>query len=326
MINTTNSSGTINSTNYKFVCINLKRRPDRRNRMETLFNTEKITNYEFFDAIDGQDLGKDNGQNLHLLKKSRKLQKGVAGCALSHYCVWKNLVNDQHNNIYVVLEDDIEFGTNFKLNIDIILSRLTQFTSLVFLGITVPKNMYDSTRSKYLHKMSYTIHALDFGVYYGGAFGYIITKDAASKLINRIDDVGFYRAIDYIMVGSGFDVHETHPHLVYTNAVGECNHHVDSDIQYDMKRVIFEKIPNNYVFDNYVFYPGKDSYGGDIREVYADIPTLKKMADNLEHCVGFNTYGYLKNHIVPTGNFIDIGNEYYDIDGLYVKKSFVFGK
>jgi Glycosyltransferases involved in cell wall biogenesis len=73
--------------------------------------------------------------------------------------------------------------------------------------------------------------------------------------------------------------------------------------------------------DNYIFYPGSDSFGNDLfYHKEKTIDELKAIADNEPNCVAFNTYGYFKNKITKPKKFITIRNINHDrIDGLYVK-------
>lgn len=308
---------------YKIYCINLKRRTDRKENIIKLFESENITNYEFYEAIDGNTISQDD-PSLSLFKHSWRLRKGAVGCAMSHYNLWKNLLSDMDNNYYVIVEDDIKLGPDFKMNLGKILDRMTAEITLVLFGVTVSSIKYEETRKTYLHDTSYTLHPLERDLYCGGAFGYVITKYAAAKLIHHINNCGCKMAIDWLMFRCGPPIYETRPHLIFTDAVQECTHYVDSDIQHNTSAIIIDKVVNTYVFDDYIFYPNKDSPGGDIREAYADITMLKKMADNINDCIAFNTYGWLKHTLVSLDKFVDIENKYYTIDGIYVKKSFVF--
>ena len=79
-------------------------------------------------------------------------------------------------------------------------------------------------------------------------------------------------------------------------------------------------------FQDYVFFPNKDSAGNDIA-AYIDrsIEELKEIADNDSRCEGFNTIGFIKNHIINENQFITIRLELYS-EGLYVKVSKIKGK
>lgn len=313
--------------NYKIVCINLDRRQDRREYMTKLFESQDITNYEFFSAVDGTDMiATEQSQPIYLFKHYTRLKQGTVGCALSHYNIWRQLMTDWENSYYVIIEDDITLGINFRENLSKIISKITPEKSIILLGMTVPLISYQQSRSVYAHDTSYTLHRLNTDLYCGGAFGYIINKYAATKLLSYIQSEGIKMAIDWLMFRCGPPIYETHPHLVFTDAVQESLHHVDSDIQHNDTLFTFTKIVNNYVFDDYVFFPNKDSMAGDIREIYADIPFIKKMADSTSNCVAFNTYGWLKREITSFDKFINIDNKYHTVDGIYIKKSAIFGR
>jgi len=74
--------------------------------------------------------------------------------------------------------------------------------------------------------------------------------------------------------------------------------------------------------DGYNFIMNRDQYYHDIIHLpNKSIGELKKVADSLENCVGFNTAGYLKSHI--TSDLSNYPNQNANtISGLYVKKSF----
>ena len=70
--------------------------------------------YEFIKAVDGQFLTPT--QELFDLFKGNDFgsRKGVIGCALSHYNLWKQLLDDKKNDYYLIMEDDFSLCTNFK--------------------------------------------------------------------------------------------------------------------------------------------------------------------------------------------------------------------
>ena len=81
----------------------------------------------------------------------------------------------------------------------------------------------------------------------------------------------------------------------------------------------FDYIPE---FEGYTFLPNFDFYGNDI---YSDtsgrtFSELKKIADGLKECKGFNTYGYFKNKIESK---IYLKNNINFIDGFYIKNEFI---
>ena len=81
--------------------------------------------------------------------------------------------------------------------------------------------------------------------------------------------------------------------------------------------------------DGYTFILNRDQYYHDIIHLpNKSIGELKKVADSLENCVGFNTAGYLKSHITTNlANYANPPSSTADgrvttQAGLYIKKSF----
>lgn len=318
---------------YKIICINLKRRPDRRATMENKFAEGNVKNYSFFEAYDGRNIDLTNPQ-LNLFKHDYSYlmtRRGNLGCALSHYNIWINLVNDDIYNTYVILEDDINLAPDFQNKLDNFISQMTDQMYLVYLGFTVKRINFEPSRKIYQHDTSYNIYPITKQYYEGGAFGYIITKKAASILVDGIQYRGIKNAIDDVANMYCPNLYETRPSIVFTDAVGFVDHFVDSDIQtdFDSNGVHYKvnlaenQLTNNYTFDNYIFYPNLDSPGGDIKQLYCDIAVLKRIADNMDNCIAFNTGGWLKHTLIPQNEYVSAKNNYYAPEGLYVKKSHV---
>ncbi|AUV58739.1 fucosyltransferase [Bandra megavirus] len=307
--------------NYKILCINLVRRHDRRESIVRKLADHDIHNCEFIEAIDGSQI-KSNDESLNLFKHSVSglLRRGVTGCAMSHYNVWKRIALDTNNCQYLVLEDDVIFGPDFKKGLEKILLASPNH-GIVLIGMTLESNQRVLNSDIYEKDKSYTVHNLNRDLYCGGAFGYIISQPVAEQLVNYVEQNGIRMVIDYLMFRSGVPMYESHPHLVFTDAVQHSTHHVDSDIQHDYEKITYTKLSNNYLFDDYVFYPNLDSPRGDIKEVCADILMLKRIADETVDCIAFNTWGWLKHTVVNRENYIDLPNKYYENDGMYIKKT-----
>lgn len=310
-------------TEYQIVCINLEKRSDRKQNMLDLFLRNNIMNFQFYNGVDGHNLDMTN-PHLSFFKHENSVvrRRGVLGCALSHYNVWLQLLNDEMYDKYVIVEDDIRVDTNFKSELGKIINKMTPDISFVFLGIHVTKENYSPSRNIYQYDRTYDIYPLTRQYFTGGLFGYVITKEGARKLINYIQLNGIKRAIDYVVYDSDLQLYETHPQIVMSDSVQDSDFFVDSNIQRDLTTVDFPHLDHNYNFDDYDFYPSLDSFGNDIMQSYADIPNLKKIADSMDNCVGFNTYGWLKYDISSNYKFIFLNNRFYTPDGLYIKKSF----
>ncbi|XP_008284450.1 procollagen galactosyltransferase 2 [Stegastes partitus] len=100
--------------------INLRRRPDRRDRMLFSLNELEI-DVKVVDAVDGNAL---NSSDIKILGvdllpgyydpfSGRTLTKGEVGCFLSHYYIWKEMVDMQMDKA-LLFEDDVRFQANFK--------------------------------------------------------------------------------------------------------------------------------------------------------------------------------------------------------------------
>ncbi|XP_051776506.1 procollagen galactosyltransferase 1-like [Erpetoichthys calabaricus] len=100
--------------------INLKRRTDRRERMlRTLYEQEIAC--KVVDAVDGKALNASqiDAMGIHMLPgyqdpyHGRPLTRGELGCFLSHYNIWKEVV-DRGLETSLVCEDDLRFEVFFK--------------------------------------------------------------------------------------------------------------------------------------------------------------------------------------------------------------------
>lgn len=309
----------------KIVCINLERRPDRKAEMTKMFDTNGIKNYRFFKAFDGLNLDLSNPQ-LSFFKHdySTTRRRAVVGCALSHYNVWIELLDDPNYEYYVILEDDVRLAENFNKHLETYVNGMSVLTPILFLGMSVTLDNYAASRNIYEYSTAYNIGPLTREYFTGGLFGYVISKTGAKMMLNYININGIKRAIDYVVFDSNVKLYETSPHIVFTDSVQDSVHYVDSDIQRDFNEIEISDLhtENNHIFDDYDFYPSVDSFGQDIMQCYCDIKKLKEIADSMQDCVAFNTYGWLKFDVSTEYKFIYLRNKYYSPDGLYIKKSY----
>lgn len=312
---------------YKIICINLKRRNDRKKSMESMFQKTNILDYHFFEAVDGSTLDPLDPRLKYFRHHSTNIhRKGALGCALSHLTIWKELVNNLDGiDYYVIMEDDVNLTSDFQEKLQIIMEKISGCMDVVYLGMTIEKGNYQKSRKYYCYDDSYTIHPLNMKFYAGGFFGYILSKKGAQKLIDHIELHGIKYVIDYIAFNcSDMDLYESHPHLIFTDSVQHSGYSVNSDIQlnYDKINLLDNKFTNNYQFDDYIFYPNKDSSGNDIMHSYADIMSLKKICDSMPECEAFNTGGWIKFGVQPVDKFDNFTDKFYTHDGLYVKKNY----
>jgi GR25 family glycosyltransferase involved in LPS biosynthesis len=77
-----------------------------------------VSNWEFVDVVDGKKL-KPTKEIEELFKSYGKSHKKmVIGCALSHINLWKQLIEDDESEYYLILEDDVTFTTDFSKKLE----------------------------------------------------------------------------------------------------------------------------------------------------------------------------------------------------------------
>uniref|UniRef100_A0A3B5L289 Cerebral endothelial cell adhesion molecule n=1 Tax=Xiphophorus couchianus TaxID=32473 RepID=A0A3B5L289_9TELE len=119
--------------------INLRRRPDRRDRMLYSLNELEV-DVKVVDAIDGNALNSSDIKFLgvDLLPgyydpfSGRTLTKGEVGCFLSHYYIWKEV-----RELALIFEDDVRFEANFKRRVLRLMEEVEQVEldwDLIYLG------------------------------------------------------------------------------------------------------------------------------------------------------------------------------------------------
>ena len=90
---------------------------DRRESTIENFKRVNITNYEFIEAVDGKTLT-PNSEFISLFKGNDfGNRQGVIGCALSHYNLWKKLLESDFE-YFIIMEDDFTIVESFKEEIE----------------------------------------------------------------------------------------------------------------------------------------------------------------------------------------------------------------
>ncbi|XP_066126159.1 procollagen galactosyltransferase 1 isoform X2 [Saccopteryx bilineata] len=100
--------------------INLKRRQDRRDRMLRALQAQEIQ-FQLVEAVDGKAMNTSQVEALGIQMlpgyqdpyHGRPLTKGEMGCFLSHYNIWKEVL-DRGLQKSLVFEDDLRFEIFFK--------------------------------------------------------------------------------------------------------------------------------------------------------------------------------------------------------------------
>ena len=322
-----------NQSNHKTYCINLERRPDRKNYMIKLFNKESITDYYFYKAIDGKQLKLSHIIYNLFENNDFNYRKGVIGCALSHYIIWKQLVESKYD-FFIIYEDDITFTDNYKQKLDEVLKSVDFMEcDYLLLGYHMFKNKRELHKDTYdTIKEDTIISKLNRELYIGSAFSYIITKTGASKILHYVNQNGIKHGIDYVVgIVPNLNIYETQPHLCFSEWVDKLSSDVDSDIQKDFDGFNFnnliDQIKNEYYFYQYLDFSGNDilHYGKKTKnELF--IILLENINSDI---IAFNTLGFFKNKVdinklVPSVYFLSSRNSYNysfeEREGIFIRK------
>jgi GR25 family glycosyltransferase involved in LPS biosynthesis len=305
------------NTNNKIKVVNLLRRTDRRNGAVKNFKNANITNYEFIEAVDGKAL--TTSSELISLFKGNDFgnRRGVIGCALTHYNLWKKLLESDFE-FFFIMEDDVTVVESFKGQIekinfekyDILLMGYSMFSQ------TLEKVKQVYRRSCHKGEEDLLIDKLQMDYFIGGTFCYSINKNGAKKLVDYINKNGIKHGIDYLFkIVPELECFETRPHISFSewNEGGKA---VDSDIQNMYESIDLSDTPDG-LLEKYHYYPNQDFFGSDIHYIgNKSLFDQLLIAEGDSSCVCFNTLGYFKHEFDAT-KLIKINC------GLYVKKQYI---
>ena len=234
--------------------INLDRRPDRL----THINDNLPFFAERFSAADSKSISLSR-EIVRLFPKSYYLRsKSEICCALSHYRLWQKLCGDQDSDNYLILEDDVVFKEGFvKFWNHAFGKSMPDDFDLIYIGGCQPWNKphYHKVLEKY-NNYYYTVKQNDF-FSKGDRFwqmntqSYIISKSAAKKLCEWIDENALENALDHFMIrffdehssmGTEGKVYHLNPLMTYQIHEENDNTEIDknSDIRNDVDK--FEEV------------------------------------------------------------------------------------
>ena len=233
--------------NFDTYCINLERRPDRKEEMNKLFKDAKFNNYQYYKAVDGKELTMTLDIYRQFANNDFNYRRGFIGCALSHIYLWQQLLKDENTDGYLILEDDIELGSNFTERLELVRNQLNSsvYWDVVYIGYHMHQVVLDGCRHEYRNDKNPELKLLDRSKYIGGTIGYFINRVGAKKILDYIKVHSVNHGIDYYIQKYQDDMElvqlETKPHLITSEWVSTLESGVDSDIQLDFKSVLNNK-------------------------------------------------------------------------------------
>ncbi|GFV53734.1 procollagen galactosyltransferase 1 [Trichonephila clavipes] len=164
--------------------INLERRPERRERMLNTLSEMGIQAH-ILKAVDGKALNDSyiEEMGIKMLPEyadpyyKRSLTRGEIGCFLSHYHVWKDMIEHQHRTA-IVLEDDLRFEPYFRKKIQALLKEVQKvglLWDLIYLG----RKRLSENGEPFVAGTSSLVHVN----YSYWTLCYLITLEGAKKLV-----------------------------------------------------------------------------------------------------------------------------------------------
>ena len=302
--------------NNNFKVVNLTRRPDRKKAITTLFKDHNVKDYTFYKAIDGKELKSTNELKKIFDGNDFGNRTGVIGCALTHLKLWKELIEDNDNNYYLIFEDDITLTQN-KFN-ERLNSLKPEFekNELLFLGYHMFSNKrkeFETIYETISDETQLKIETINKELYIGGTFAYSINKIGAKILIEHIERNGIKHGIDYIMkITPNLNITELQPLIVYSEWDETGHNPVDTDIQTNSDSLDFTQT----IEDQFKFVKNLDQIGNDLYFKPGTITECMLNALSDAKCIGFNTLGFFKNKI----DNLTSSQYFKETDGMYIKK------
>lgn len=157
--------------------INLEQDKEKKNQMKQILN-QYSNNYHFFTAINGREISsKYQEVNINLDWYDpfyhTHISQGEVGCALSHFSLWKRIIDDKIEKA-IILEDDIIIKDSNWLSI---IDNIDCNYDFIYLGRKkmTPDSLIEST----LIEISPQLVRPSFSYW---TCGYIITLSGAKKL------------------------------------------------------------------------------------------------------------------------------------------------
>ncbi|KAG5279233.1 hypothetical protein AALO_G00075540 [Alosa alosa] len=165
--------------------INLQRRADRRERMLRALREQEI-DCKVIAAVDGKamNVSEVHDMGIHMLPgyndpyHGRPLTKGELGCFLSHYNIWKEIV-ERGLRTSLVIEDDLRFEVFFKRRLQNLMMEIESEGldwDLIYIG---RKRMQVDHREKAVPN----VHNLVEADYSYWTLGYMMSLQGAKKLL-----------------------------------------------------------------------------------------------------------------------------------------------
>ncbi len=164
--------------NLKAYLINLERVNERREQMAQRLQTIGLE-YKWFPAIEGVKRQQELLPSVDVAQFERRVGRpllwGEIGCYHSHIQVWKNFLHHCHEEVLLVLEDDVVFNDDFIDALNLAMSVQSQWDFLKLNKIRAKQPISQGSVGRY-HLNAYLGPATGLGAY-------LIRRSTIEKLL-----------------------------------------------------------------------------------------------------------------------------------------------
>jgi GR25 family glycosyltransferase involved in LPS biosynthesis len=200
--------------------INLKRRPDRLEQFKNNFGSHFSNDIEVVYGFDGKNFNNELKEEQELIKKCFNIKLGEVGCALSHFRIYKDIINNYDYGM--IFEDDAIPCENFTEKLNIILDQVPKDFDFLYIGGRFHKDF--TMPDNYVYKISSNIvqhNEEHFGPAHDRTtHSYIISKKMAQKLLDIFNNDNLKRPLDHwileMLRKENIKIYNSNPLLCYS--------------------------------------------------------------------------------------------------------------
>lgn len=227
----------------------------RRDRWDNLIKAEPYLekNAIRIPGVNGKTL-KMNQFIYNLFEKNQfQWKKSVIGCNLSHIQTWSQILKENEGDLFLVLEDDVRFNSNWIKIWNNSVDHIPEDAELLYLGGVLPPNksalpLCSEQVNKYWNKIkpNMLFSPLPLPIFHFCAYSYILTRKGAQKIIDYLTN----------STKKSFTVSD---HLLGSPDVGLNKYFINPQISY-----CFQEEDPVYVNSEFNNLHRKDTFDSDI--------------------------------------------------------------
>jgi len=209
--------------------INLKDRYDRWLQVQHNFKGTGIKLHRW-NAINGKDLTDQQIKNITTMQCYFTCSKGMIGCWLSHYLLWKHIVDHAIHRV-LILEDDVEIVPGFVDKLKDALNKVPLQYDMVLLGCEGSCDL-ENPFYNLLYKPNKVLNErVVIPSFPSSLHAYVLSLTGARKIVQYCQSNKINKPVDTwlaeVIFPHGLKIYAIQPSLVNQQ---ETNRHSNSDI------------------------------------------------------------------------------------------------